>query len=315
MAMDRTSLGLERCENVHKKVETVGQECLRLYEALLSATVITHDDTEETRLATRLCLVYFLEKIQRVTRAALTLILAGQGIEAMSLIREQNHFITSLYYYQKNLDEALLFMVSERLTKLKFARDTMNFDDKAATDPHRIEQLKELERTVADAYKRYPGMRKAKGKSGTSRFPVWIDWSEPSAFDMQYDVINRLVRAEHAKRGELIDEIAFKERLGKIVKRTYFMRSTFISQSKHGTAFGLGGSFDFNEHGEIERREHQIGDPNGLAFFFISNALPPLVEYRDDMVPGAFEAEIVALGESYSVLGSELGVINEPFEI
>ena len=315
MAMERTSLRLERDENVSKTVETIGEECLRLYEALLSATMVNHDDTDQTRLATRLCLVYFLEKIQSVTRAALTLILAGQGIEAMSLIREQYQFIIALYYYQNNRGEALLFMVSQSFTKLKFAREVMNFDAKAAIDPHRIEQLLELEEAVADAYKRYPGMRKAKGKSGTSRSPVWIDWSEPSAFDMQYEVMNRLFRAEHAKRGEIIDEIAFKERLEKIAKRTYFMRSTFISQSKHGTAFGLGGSFDFNEHGEIERREHQVGEPDGLAFHFISTALPPLVVYRDDMVPGTLEAEIIALDESCSVLGKKIGIIDEPFEI
>ena len=89
MATDRTSLKMEHDTSVADSVVSVGEECLRLSDSLVGAAKIDHADPDQVRVATCLCLVYFVAKIQRVTRAALSLILAGQGVEAMSLIRER----------------------------------------------------------------------------------------------------------------------------------------------------------------------------------------------------------------------------------
>lgn len=94
--MDRTSLRLEQDGDVSETVVATGEECLQLYDLLLSATKINHDDSNRIHLATCLCLADHLEKTQRVTRVALTLILSGQAVETMSLIREQNDFIFAL---------------------------------------------------------------------------------------------------------------------------------------------------------------------------------------------------------------------------
>lgn len=133
------------------------------------ATII--DGGDPVRRAVQLCLAFCSVKIQRVTRAALTLIRCGQGEEAMGLIREQNEFIIALNYYHDRPDQAVLFMVSEVLQKRDRARQVMAFDEKAALDPVRQTQLAELKRKAEEAYFEYPGLRRSKGKSGASTSP------------------------------------------------------------------------------------------------------------------------------------------------
>jgi len=315
MATDRTSLKLERDAAVLDSIVSVGEECLRLCDSLVAAATIDHADPDQVRVATCLCLVYFVAKIQRVTRAALTLILAGQGVEAMSLIREQNDFVMALNYYHKHPDQAQLFMVSQAIVKRNFAKQIMEFDDKAAKDPKRIAQLAEREKDVADAYKLFPGIRRIKGKSGQSKSPVYVDWSEPSSHEVFADVMDGLVRQRYAERGEAIDEATFKPRLKKIVDRAYFMRSTYMSQAKHGTAVDLGASVDLDDDGKAILISHQIDDPNRLAFHFITNAMPPLLLFRDYVCPGACEEGLTALGTSHQALREELNITDDGPEI
>jgi hypothetical protein len=290
---------------------SVAEECLRLCDSLVAAAKIDLADPDQVRVATCLCLVYFVAKIQRVTRAALSLILAGQGIEAMSLIREQNDFVMALNYYHKHPDQAQLFMVSQAIVKRNFAKQIMEFDDKAAKDPKRIAQLAEREKDVAAAYRLFPGIRRIKGKSGKSKSPVYVDWSEPSSYDVFADVMDGLVRKRYADRGEAIDEATFKPRLKKIVDRAYFMRNTYMSQAKHGTAADVGASVDLDDDGKAILISHQVNDPNQLAFHFIMNAMPPLLLFRDYVCPGACEEGLGALGQSYQALREELNITDD----
>jgi len=293
----------------------VGEECLRLCDKLIRGTKINDNDSDKVHPMACLCLVYFLTKIQRVTRSALTLILAGQGVEAMSLIREQNNFVMALNYYRRHLDQAQLFMVSQAILKRNFADEIMNFDDEAAADPERLSQLAELKNQVVEAYRLFPAIRKIKGKSGKSKSPAYADWSEPSAYDMFFDVMNSLVREQYAERGEAIVEKTFKVRLKKIVDKVYFLGNKFISQAKHGTAFDVGAVVDFDNDGNIIPSNHQFDDSNRLAYHFIQSAMPSLIVFRDYVVPGEFEMELNALGNSYVALRTELGITDEPVKV
>lgn len=60
-------------------------------------------------------------------------------------------------------------MFSQTFAKRNLAREVMQFDDQASADPRPIQQLAELEKDAGDACRRYPGMRRAKGKSGKSK--------------------------------------------------------------------------------------------------------------------------------------------------
>ena len=311
---DRTSLRLDRDSGVAEIIVSVGEECLSLCDMLVAATRIDKDDSDALSRAVKLCLVYFLGKIQRVTRAALTLILSGQGVEALSLIREQNHFVISLNYYRKHPDQAQLFMVSQVLLKRNFAKEIMAFDDKAARDPRRIAQLAAIEKDVDIAYREFPGLRRPKGKSGKSKSPVMVDWSEPSSYEMFRDLMDGWMREHYAERGETLDEAEFAKRFERVIARTYFFRNTFISQAKHGTAFDVGAAVDIDDDGNIIPAAHQVDDPNRLAYHFIQNAMPPLLIFRDYVMPTAFETELGALGDSYIALRDALGITDEPPE-
>ena len=56
MAIDRTSLRLEQDGDVSETVLTTAEDCLQLYDLLLSATKINHYDSDRIHLATCLCL-------------------------------------------------------------------------------------------------------------------------------------------------------------------------------------------------------------------------------------------------------------------
>jgi hypothetical protein len=124
-----------------------------------------------------------------------------------------------------------------------------------------------------------------------------------------------LVRKRYAERGKAIDEATFKPRLKKIVDRAYFMRSTYMSQAKHGTAVDLGASVDLDDDGKAILISHQIDDPNRLAFHFIMNAMPPLLLFRDYVCPGACEEGLTALGTSFQALRQELNITDDGPEI
>jgi hypothetical protein len=310
---ERTTLHLEKDPNVNDLVVTVGEEALRLFDLLLNSTEF--DKSNNARRSVQFCLAYYLAKIQRVTRAALTLILTGQGSEAMGLIREQHDFVLALNYYQKHQREALLFVLSQALLKRNFARDVMLFKDSAANDPKRVAQLADLEKTADTLYLEFPDLRRPKGKSGKSKSPVMIDWAEASSYDMLVDLMDGWMRERHKDTGQIVDEADFVERHEKAVKSVFFLRSTFISQSKHGTAFDAGGTLGVDDAGNIEIPGHQTDDPNHLAYHFIQNALPVLVTYRKEIAPESHPDEFDALGSSYVALRDALGIVDEPVNL
>jgi len=310
MALSRTSLSSTKDTRVSATIVSIGEELLRLYDSAIALGSL--DQADRNRRAVQCCLAHFASKIQRVTRAALTLIINGQGDEAMSLIREQNDFVIALAYYHKHQDQALLFAVSQALLKRNFAREIMTFDEKAAINPERLKQLATLENEANTAYGEFPGLRHPKGKSADSASPVYIDWSEPSAYSMFADLMDGWLREHYKDGGEPIEEGRFKEHRDKMTARAYFFRSTFISQSKHGTAFAIGSTIDVSAEGALSPQDHQIADPNRLAYHFIQNATAQLPLIRDFNAPGALEAELKALEASYVAMQEELGINDEP---
>lgn len=313
MGESRTSL-LSRDPAVKEVVVAVGEQYLALCDALVDATRLDREG-DPLCLAVGVCLVYYISKIQRVTRSALTLILTGQGAEAMSLIREQNDFVMALNYYSNEPQEAQLFLASQVLLKRNFAKQIMAFDKRAAADPKRVAQLREIERDVAIAYKKFPGLRKPKGRSGSTNAPVLIDWSEPSPFEIFRAVMNRLLRERYAAIGKPVDQLEFSKRLDTIVARTYFFRNTYISQDKHATALDVGAHVEPGDDGKILCASHQVDDPSGLAYHFIQNAMPPLLAFRDHHLPGQFERELTALAEAHQEMRHELSIVDEPIDL
>lgn len=308
---DRTCLRLAKDPGVSATVVSVGESLLHLYDEVIRA--ITLDRRDAKRRAQQLCLAYYAGKIQRVTRAALTLILAGQGEEALSILREQNEFVIALNYYHKYPDQAVLFMASQVLLKRNFAREIMSFDDSVASDQGRIKQLEELEEEAKRAYRRFPGLQRPKGKSANSPSPVYTDWSEPSSKDMFDDLMRGWLQEGYQARGERIDELEFNERLEKMVAKAYFFRSTFINQVKHGTAFMVVSTVEINDKGGIVLQDHELREPNQLAYHFIQNPMPSLKLLRDfNGIPDAFEAELGALGEAYAAMRTEFGIQDQP---
>jgi hypothetical protein len=282
--------------SVAQIVIDVGEECLRTIDQLISTTKAS--SLSKSRFAVCVAMAYYLGKIRRVTRAALTLIAAGQGLEALALVREQNHFVFALNYYHFNPAEAELFTVSQTLLKRDFARKIMSFDDRAASDPKRLAQLKALEKDVVDAYRLFPGLKRPKGKSGTTKSPILTDWSEPSYSVMHRNVLDILLRKRYADDGEQVDEAEYSQKLDKLVERTYFFGNTYMSQSKHGTSLDIDTVLNIDDRGVLSLIAHQIEDPNRLGYHFIQNAMPPMLIYRDDIIPMQCETELVALGES-----------------
>lgn len=306
-AEDRVSLKLQRDPGVSDLIDPAGEQFLSLCDALIAATKVERDG-DRMRLAMILCLSYHLRKIQRVTRAALTLILNGQSAEAMSLVRPQNDFVIAFNYYVKHPDQGQIFMVSQVLLKRNFAKEIMSFDDAIARDPQRLAQLAEIERDVQIAYREFPGLRRPKGKSAKSSSPVLIDWSELSAYDMFSDVMEGLLREHYAKDGKTYSDDEFTKRHERAVKRSYFYRNTFIGQSMHGTAFDVGVVVDIEDDGSIAPAPNRALDSNRLAYHFIANAMPPMANYRDYVFPGEFEAELSALSETWHKLRKECGI-------
>ena len=289
---------------------TAGEEALRLYDQMNQA--INIDRTDKERHASQLCLAFYAAKIQRVTRAALTLVLAGQGVEAMSLIREQNDFVIALEYYHKHPTQALLFMVSEALQKRDRARQVMAFDKKAREDPQRQRQLAQLEVMAEKAYREFPQLRRPKGKSANSANPIMIDWSEPDPKAMLADLMEGWLRQHYTDTSQSYTEDDFLECHKRVVERIYFMRNTFVSQAKHGTAFSLSDGIEVDDRGKIGSIRSQVEKPNELAYHFLLNALPPLkiICEFNDLQP--FEDRLNELGLVSRRLREKLGIKEEP---
>jgi hypothetical protein len=307
----RIFLSLARDTDVSNTVTTAGEQLLQLYDAVVK-TAAKPDLSDKKRLAVHLAVTHYGIKLQSVTRAALTLILTGQDREAMSLIREQNDFVAALNYYRNHPEEAVLFMTSQALLKRNFARQVMTFDDKVAADPKRVAQLAALEKDAQDAYREFPRLRKVKGKSGRSAVPVYADWSEPSAKEMFRDLMATELRKHYTSEGVPFTEDAFNTRLEKMVEKAYFLRNTFISQSKHGTAFALGETMDIDDNGALIFQGPEMEVPDELAYHFIMNAMPPLKIFRDVVAPGILEDRFDKLSEAYVALRKELQIQDTP---
>jgi hypothetical protein len=306
----QTLFSLEPDSAVRPEPFAVAQEALSIYDAMNQATVI--DVSDDIRHAVQLCLAFYSVKVQRVTRAALTLVLTGQGEEAMGLIREQNDFVIALNYYHDRPDQAVLFMVSEVLQKRDRARQVMAFDEKARLDPARQEQLAELERKSEQAYSDFPDLRRPKGKSGSSASPILIDWSEPDSKAMLKATLSGWLRKHYVESVQTFTDEQFEDRLETLVERTYFMRSTFISQGKHGTAFSLGNAIGLDDARRILPTRWQVEDPSRLAYHFVSNALPALKTIcQYNQLEPTFEERLNKLGSAYRALGEALGIEHE----
>jgi hypothetical protein len=293
---DRVSLRLARDPHVHAEVEAVGETLLRLYDHMIAWTVV--DRTDDDRQGQQLALAYYFGKIQRTTRLALTGILAGQGREAMPLLREQFEYTLRFEYYKYFPHEALLFALTQARLKVGFAKEIMVFDPIAAADPKRIEQ-------------HHPDLMRPTKRSEKGTTKKMVPWSEPSAETLCNVLMERWLTERSKEDGSIVTA----EKVRRYAARMYFYRGTAQSQAKHGTAFNISEGLEFDRLGNLNPVESQVDDPNGLAWLLLQNALPLLKVYAE-LVLGrrgtCFEAQLIELADASEALRLALQIPLEP---
>lgn len=307
---ERISLRLARDRRIHPDVEKVGEALLRLCDRMIAWTVISK--TDEDRQGQQLALAFYLGKIQRVTRLALTGILTGQGREAMPLLREQYDFMLRFEYYKDQPHEALLFALTQAATKVEFAKEVMSFDPVAVSNPRRIKQLKRLEADYSELLKQYPDLMRPTKKSASSRKPKMVPWSEPSTHELS----RRLMKKWLDDRAKVqTDLLVPTERVEQYAARVYFMRATFQSQAKHGTAFNIADGIERNRLGNLKPVEGQLDDPNGLIWLFLQSVIPQIFGYKDVVLGsrgGDFDDALSLAVDDLEALRIALGIKREP---
>lgn len=142
-----------------------------LKHAIESVRLPEIDDTTVDEVFRKRTLLYFAKKVYRVTFAGVTLIRVGQSTQAFTLKRDQHYSWVAFHYYYANEAESVHFMASGPLRQRDKAKEIMTFDSDAAKDAKRIAQLKVHEETAEQLYKRFPGLKVIKGKSGKSPNP------------------------------------------------------------------------------------------------------------------------------------------------
>lgn len=225
------------------------------------------DDNERERAMQQLCLAFYGLKMYRITLAGITLIRWGQSQEAFAIKREQYFYWLALHYYEKQLDQAVLFVAYQPVLQLKKAEELASIDAKEAADDNKQKRLAELRRRAKAAYAQFPNLKRPRGKSGNTSRPVLVPWQEPRAIDMIRTLARDWVQEELAETGEVLDENAISKRIEDRARHTDFLHSDFPSQDKHGTAFALGQMFRSSDD-LIRRPEIAVDNPNNLLYIY-----------------------------------------------
>jgi len=144
----------------------------------------------------------------------------------------------------------------------------MAFDESAKGDLKRLAQLKGHEENAERLYKRFPGLKVPKGKSGETSNPIMIDWSEPSEFDMMRSIVKTWPE-ELAKIGKPVQADSVDEWVERETRKAHFFHSGFPSFDMHGNPMGLIG--DLNEDDEDGATDLRVNsqESNGLLCIYL----------------------------------------------
>ena len=213
------------------------------------------------------CLLYFAKKTYRVTLAGLTLIRRQQSSVAFTLKRDQFYAWVAFHYYLDNQRQSTLFGASGPLRQRDNAREIMSFNPDAASDPERKQQLSDLEKTADALYAKFRDLKVPRGKSGSTKTPVFRDWKEPDEYDMVKDIVSRWPD-EMVKSGNPIPPHEVAAWCERQVRSMQFFHSAFPSQEMHGTPMGFIGdlSRDDETPAALNADSHE---PNGLIYIYL----------------------------------------------
>lgn len=239
-----------------------------LKDAIESVRVPQLEDANAEEVFRKRTLLYFAKKVYRATLAGVTLLRTGQSTQAFTLKRDQHHAWVAFFYYFENEPDSVLFMAAGPLRQRDSARAIMAVDDAAKNDPKRQAQLQEHEQTSEKLYKRFPGLKVAKGKSGGTNNPIMIDWSEPSDFAMMKLVVSTWPD-ELRKLGKPIDTQTDEEWVEREARRAHFLHSGFPSFDMHANPMGL--ISDLNDEDDESGTDVRVNshEPNGLLCIYL----------------------------------------------
>lgn len=218
-------------------------------------------------------LLYFARKLHRSTLAGVSLVRLGQTSVAFTLKRDQHYAWVAFNYYYDSPRESVLFTASGPLRQRDSAVKMMDFQ-KIKDDKERQNQLGVLFETAEELYKEFPDLRRPKGKSGGTKSPDYIDWSEPSTFDMFKAIVTNWAN-ELEKQGKSFPNNYCKGWIERETREGHFFHDKFPSQDIHGTPLGLVADLPADDdEGEVENKI-SIGrhDPNTLLYIYSSHPL------------------------------------------
>jgi hypothetical protein len=239
-----------------------------LQDAIESISVPEINDANAEEVFRKRTLLYFAKKVHRATLAGVTLLRLGQSTQAFTLKRDQYHAWVAFFHYFHNDADSVLFMAAGPLRQRDGSKAIMAFDEAAKNDPKRQAQLKEHEANAERLYQRFPGLKVPKGKSGDTKNPILIDWSEPSEFEMMKSVASTWPD-ELRQRGETIDTKTDEEWIERESRKAHFFHSGFPSFDMHGNPMGLVGDLnDDDEDGATDLRVNSH-EPNGLLCIYL----------------------------------------------
>ncbi|TAM61768.1 SEC-C domain-containing protein [bacterium] len=261
------SPGLPKGDRVDETLFSLGLQIVDFFEQVLAA--IRLDILHRDRRLAQLCIAFYASKLYRVTLAGLTLIYHKQGVEALTIKREQYYYWLALHYYAEKQEEAVLFMASQPLRQRDSAQEIISFDKEVAADPVRQEQLAQLLRQCEQSYRDFPGLRRSKGKSGNASNPVLIDWQEPNARVMIDALAEGWVREDAGKKREPLDDVEFARRVNLVARRIHYFHADAPGKEKHGTPLALNQALDFEGDFTMRPGALDYEDSNELLWSYL----------------------------------------------
>jgi hypothetical protein len=240
-----------------------------LKDAIESVSVPDISATSVEEVFRKRTLLYFAKKVYRATLAGVTLLRAGQSTQAFTLKRDQYHAWVAFFHYFYNESSSVLFMASGPLRQRDHTVERMALDENVKNDPKSQAQLLEHSKNAERLYKRFPGLKVPKGKSGDTNNPIMIDWSEPSEFEMMRSIVKTWPE-ELEKRGERISDENIDDWIERETRKAHFLHSGFPSFDMHGNPMGIIG--DLNEDDEYGATDLRVDshEPNGLLYIYLS---------------------------------------------
>ena len=239
-----------------------------LKDAIESLSAPESNDENVEEVFRKRTLLYFAKKVYRATLAGVTLLRLGQSTQAFTLKRDQYNAWVAFFHYFMNEEDSVLFMAAGPLKQRDGLKAIMAFDETAKHDPKKQVQLKEHEDYAERLYKRFSGLKVPKGKSGDTKNPTMIDWSEPSEFDMMRSVVSTWPDELRAL-GKTIDANTDEEWIERETRKAHFYHSGFPSFDMHANPMGLVGDLNDEDEGNATDVRVNSHEPNGLLCIYL----------------------------------------------